>query len=124
MAIPGSNLLVEALGVIASQTVSYIRYAARAPNAIGQYITTYAAAESVQGSFQPVPRSLYQQQGLDYQKSYWNFYVPNAVIDVTRDVSGDQLSFQGRKYQCESVTPWYSIDGWNAVLCVDVGPAA
>ncbi|OWK39547.1 hypothetical protein FRUB_06110 [Fimbriiglobus ruber] len=47
-----------------------------------------------------------------------NVYLQRNVIDVARDVSGDQIVFNGATYQCVSKTAWDAIDGWDAVLCV------
>lgn len=123
MLVPGSNLLAMALRVIAPQSVLYSRFVSRTANAAGKYVTTYADPVSLQGSFQAVPRNLYQQFGLDLQKNYNAFYASQNIIDVNRNVSGDQLTYQGRKYQCESITPWFFQDGWVGVLVVDIGVA-
>lgn len=120
--VPGSNILAQALTVIAKQTVSYYAFVSRAPNANYLDVTTYADPVPLQGSWQPVKRELYERLGLDLQKNYSRFYVSANVIDVTRDVSGDQIHFQGRVWQCESVNPWYGVDGWVGVLVIDVGP--
>jgi hypothetical protein len=116
--IPGANVLNMAFRAISTEIVTYFEDAGRVQNDIGQDITGYVTGINVRGSFQPVPRKLYEQLGLDLQKSYFNLYVPNNVIDVGRDVSGDQISFQGQRFQCESATEWFGIDGWVAVLCV------
>ncbi|ASG88408.1 phage collar protein [Salmonella enterica] len=121
--IPGSNLLNLALSVIGSQALEYHAFTGRQTNAAGYDVAEYAEPMPVVGSFQPVPRTQYANLGLDYQKTYWNFYVSADVIDVARDVSGDQFAFDGLRYQCESITPWRSIDGWNAVLCAEIGSA-
>jgi len=121
MMIPGSNLLNIALTVIAKQTITYYRYIDRIQNDIGQDVTQYAPAVEIVGSFQPVPRSLYQVYGLDFQKSYFTFYTSNNVKDIARNISGSQIAFQGRRYQCESNNDWYGEDGWKGILCVDIG---
>lgn len=118
--IPGANLLNMAFRVIAKQTVLYYQYQARAQNNIGQDITLYSPAQTIKGSFQPVPRKLYEAYGLDLQKSYFTFYAPKNILDVKRDVSGDQISFQNNRYQCESNNDWFGMDGWVGVLCVYV----
>jgi hypothetical protein len=118
--IPGANILSMAMSVIGKSSFSYLAFASRTPNAIGQDVTKYEPPVTLQGSVQPVPRSLYQQYGLDFQRNYLNVYVSKAVLDVERDVSGDMIVFNGNSYQCLSVTPWVAIDGWNAVLCVQV----
>lgn len=119
--IPGSNILNQALTVIAKQTVQYYRMLDRAVNDVGQDVTEYAPPVAITGSFQPIQRKLYEQYGLDFQKSYFILYASKNIIDVGRNVSGDQITFQGRRYQCESETEWFGIDGWVGVICVDQG---
>lgn len=116
--IPGANVLNMALTVIAKQTVIYYRSTGRALNNVGQEVTTYATPVSLLGSFQPVPRNLYTQFGLDLQKSYFTLYVSANLVDLARDVSGDQIVFNNLRYQCESNNDWYDMDGWKGVLCV------
>jgi len=116
--IPGSNLLNMAMTVIAKQTITYYKMTDRLLNNIGQNVTVYAPAVFITGSFQPVPRSLYEALGLDLQKSYFTFYTSNNVQDVARNVSGDQIAFQGKRYQCESNNDWFGEDGWKGILCV------
>lgn len=118
--IPGINLLSLAQTVIASQTVSYFVNTGRSNNAIGMLVATFADPVPVAGSFQPFPREKYEIYGLDFNRSYFNFYVSRNVIDLQRNIAGDQLEFQGKRYQCVSKTPWVGIDGWDAVLCVEI----
>jgi hypothetical protein len=120
-AIPGSNILNMAFRLIAKQVVLYYRDAGRSLNSVGQDITTYEPALTLGGSFQPVPRKVYRLYGLDLQKNYYMFYASRDILDITRDVSGDQISYQGQRFQCESNINWYSIDGWNGVLCIHIG---
>lgn len=119
--IPGSNLLNSALRVIASQSINYYQFTGRGLNDIGQNVAQYAAAQIIRGSFQPVPRNLYQNLGLDFNNIYVNFYVSKNILDVQRDVSGDQISYCGKRYQVLSATDWSGIDGWTGVLCVQIG---
>lgn len=121
MIIPGQNILNMAFGAIARQTVMYYQYDSRTLNDVGQDVTSYLTAVSITGSWQPVPRNLYRVYGLDMQKDYFTFYTSNDVLDLQRDVSGDQIVFGGDKYQCQSNNDWYKIDGWKAILCVRIG---
>jgi len=118
--IPGSNLLKTALGLIASQTITYYQFVSRAQSAKGQWVPTYASAISIRGSLQPVPRNLYEQWGLDLSKNYFTFYSLNDVISMQRDVSGDQFVFNNQQYQCEANNDWFAIDKWKGVLCIQV----
>ncbi len=115
--IPGSNLLNQALTVIAKQAVIYHKALGRALNDIGQDVTVYDDPVKIYGSFQPVPKNLYDALGLNLQKSYYAFYTSNNVIDLQRNLSNDQLTFGNYRYQCESNTEWFLMDGWKSVLC-------
>ena len=123
MSVPGSNLLVKALRLIASQTFTYVAFSGRELNGIGNWVTSYAPPVQVQGSVQAVSRQLMQILGLDMQRHYVNIFVPQAVVDVRRDVTSDQFVFCGVTYQALSITKWVQIDGWNQVLCVEVPDA-
>lgn len=119
--IPGANVLNMALQIIAQQTVQYYAFVSRSLNAVGQDIAVYASVINLVGSWQPVPRQVYVLYGLDLQKDYFTFYTSNNVLDITRNVSGDQLSYRGRRYQVESNNDWYQLDGWKGILCVGLG---
>lgn len=121
MSVPGSNLLNLALTVIAPQTVIYYKALQRTLNNVGQDVTLYAPAVNLEGSFQTVPKNLYETYGLDFQKTYATFYTSTNIIDIQRDVSADQIIFNGKRYQCESNNDWFAVDGWMGVLCVMVG---
>lgn len=121
--VPGSNILNQAFRLIAKSVVQYYEALDRPLNDVGQNVTEYTPAVPMPGSWQAVPRRLYETLGLDFQKSYFNFYTSNDVVDIGRDVSADQIEFQGRRFQCESATEWYGIDGWVVILCIDVGGA-
>jgi hypothetical protein len=121
--VPGSNLLIRALQLIASQTISYYRFISRSLNSVGQDITLYADPVTLYGSFQAVDRKLYDQYGLDLQKSYYTFYSSSNISDIGRDVSGDQLIFGGQRFQVESNNDWFKVDGWKGVLCVAIQDA-
>ena len=121
MTIPGQNLLKMSLTLIYRQVVTYYQYSGRSINSIGQDVTTYNTGVPITGSWQAVPRTLYMAYGLDFQKSYFTFYTSNNIFDVFRDVSGDQIAYNGQRYQCESNNAWFSEDGWKGVLCVHIG---
>ena len=135
--IPGSNLLSLALTVIASQPVNWFQFASQSDGPTGLNTVIYAAAQTVKiGSVQPVDRSRYEQLGLDRQKSYVTWFVPNANAQSIRsnpDGSGDVIEWPvnnagvplsgARRYQIVGDTPWTAVDGWTRVLGVDIGPA-
>jgi hypothetical protein len=121
--VPGSKLLLSALSIIVKQTVSYKKATSRTPNAVGQYVTTYDAPVNITGSLQPVKKAIYKEYGLDLEKSYYMFYTNSDVIDLARDISGDQFIFNGDLFQCQSSEDWFVLDGWKSVLAVRLGAA-
>lgn len=118
MSYPGSNILQQALRVIAQDSFSYSAYVSRETNSIGLDVVTYADPVPAKGSVQAVPRKLYEQLGLNLQRTYFNFFLPQSIVDVNRDVSSDYFTWNGNIYTCESITPWYWIDGWVEVLTI------
>lgn len=124
MTVPGSNLLLQALRLIKPQTVQHFVATGRTTTGAGTFKSTFAPGVPVtMGSVQPVPRDRYDVLGLSLSKSYVNWIVPISAIALQRATSGDQMEWNGRRYQLESSTDWFGQDGWLRVLCVDVGPA-
>jgi hypothetical protein len=118
--IPGSNILAMALTAIAPTTVKYHKWLSRTPNEVGFLVNEYDTPYCISGSFQPVPSSMYQTLNLDFNKKYFMLYTTTEIEDLARDTSSDQIEFNGKRYQVESRTEWSAIDGWNAILMVEV----
>jgi hypothetical protein len=121
MPVPGGNILAQAMSVISGTAISYRPFLGRVLNEMRQYVDTYGQPVTVYGSVQPVPRNLYDQYGLDFQKSYVTLYVQRATGDLKRGAAGDQFVWNNGLWKLESNTEWFSIDGWNSVICVYVG---
>lgn len=120
MNIPGSNLLKTALTLIGKQEFQYYRFKSRSLNVNGQDIPVYEAPLCERASIQPVPRELFQQYGLDFQKHYITIIAPLDVMDIRRDVSGDLVVYGGLMFQCLSKTQWFKQDGWGSVIAVQI----
>ena len=120
MTVPGSNILATALSVIAASPIQYYAWQSRTTNSIGYDTNVYAAPVTLYGSVQPVQRNLYEQYGLDLQKTYLWVYLRSSVLDINRDTSSDVLVFNANNYQILSQTNWYPIDGWTAFIAVQV----
>ncbi len=105
---------------VGKQTFTYLQYVGRAPTVIGTDVSVYAIPVQLQGQVQAVPRTLFERYGLDLQKNYLTFFVSSDILDVERDVSGDQMQYAGKRYQVLSNTDWYAQNGWNQVLTVEV----
>lgn len=120
MTVPGSNLLNMALSLIGPQPVAWAAFSGMTTNAAGIDVPTWAAAVTVYGSFQPASNTLLQTLGLDWNKNYAIFYASQAFTEPDRDMSGDRLTYAGKTYQVESGSKWFTQDGWEGVLCVEV----
>lgn len=114
----GINVAALALSVTGTVKVDYFRFTGRTTNGIGLDVATYAEPVVARGSWQPVPRNVYQQLGLDLQKTYVNWVTRDLMADIGRDTSGDVVVRMGRRYQVESATPWGDVAGFAKYLLV------
>lgn len=119
--IPGSNLLNQALTVIASQTVQYFAALSRQTNNIGLVTAVHSAPIDIKGSVQAVPLVNYERLGLDMNREYIMFYASLDMRDAQRDRTTDYLGWNGSRWDIINVTAWHGIDGWSSVLAVNVG---
>lgn len=114
------NVLQAALSVQPKQCVNYHRFTSRLTNEIGLDNPAYARGTPIYGSFQPVPRNLYQTYGLDFNNNYATFYTLTSMIDIQRDVSADQITFGGKRFQVLNANDWFAVNGWQGVLVVQI----
>ncbi len=119
--IAGSNLFLTASRLIARQDVLYWPFKSRGVNSIGFDIAEYDEPYIIKANIQAVQKDVYQQLGLDFQKRYFVGYFDLDVLDINRDVSGDQISFAGRQLQALSGLDWFHLDGWKSIVFVDIG---
>lgn len=138
MNIPGSNILSMALTVIAPQPVNWFKFIGHDIGPTGLSTATYNDPQTVKiGSLQIVSRDRYEDYGLDWQKNYVTWFVPNIkAVPVQRNPDGDGdviewpvnadgslIAGASRRWQLISDTPWSYIDGWTYILAIDIGPA-
>lgn len=122
--IPGGNLLAQALTLLGQTEASWREWQSRTLDGQGLWVDVYATAKTITGSWQAVQRDRYENLGLDFQKRYYWFYTCEDVRDIGRDETPDTLDIGGKRYNCISAAPWYDIDGWTAMLCVETGAAS
>ena len=118
--VPGSNLLNAALRLIQPQPLMHEAFVSRTTNAIGSWVSLYAAPVAITGSMQPVDKKLYEALGLDLSRSYFTLLTSADVLPLARDRAGDRLTYAGKVFECESDTDWRNADGWRRLLCVEV----
>lgn len=105
--------------------MTYFQYLSRTTNSGGIDVTTYYPGVLINtGSVQPINMSKYEQYGLDFEKQYINWFVPNLnANDVDRDKSGDVIETLGKRWQLCGGNDWGGIDGWKVMTAVYIGPA-
>jgi hypothetical protein len=118
--VPGANWLRTAMRAIATQTFQYFAFQSRSAQVNGQLLAVFAAPVTLQGSIQPLPRSLYQEYGLQFDRFYVTIYMPENATDVSRDTTGDQFSYNGNRFQAVQKVNWFQQDGWISMLAVQV----
>jgi hypothetical protein len=119
--IPGGNIFNQAMAVFTPQEVVWRAFAGRTVSDSGKYINELDDPVTIKGSLQSVNRKMYEQLGLDLNKSYKNFYTNDPVMDVERDRSGDTFEYNGRYYMGTGMSDWRPQDGWRCILLVDIG---
>jgi len=120
MQVPGSNILDDAFECIDCEDFQFYRYEGKTTNTIGLDVRTYAAPVTVTGSIQAVDRSYYADNGLDFTKRHIQVWTTTDIEDLYRARSGDQIQWNGERWEVLSETDWIPIDGWNSFIAVQV----
>lgn len=121
--IPGINILNIALSVIGSQPVVYYRDSgAREELPNGVLLTRFEPGRAINRcSVQAIPKEKRDQRGLDVASEYVEWFVPRTVTGVERDASGDQIEWDGKRWQIVgSLEKWAAQDGWCSAVCQEV----
>lgn len=121
MTTPGSNNLAQALSIQGKQTIFYYEADGRSTNDEGIRVSAYKPPVMAQGAFQPMPRQMVVQLGLDLNKEHGWLYLSRNMKDVARGTQGDQFTYAGRRWQLLSSIDWFSQDQWMSVICADQG---
>ena len=116
--VPGLNLYATATRLIGKSSYTYFASTGRALDARGIWVSSFAAGVTLSDSIQAVSRTLYESLGLDLSRYYVMIYTDNPLIVVDQGTSGDQIEFEGERYQLESETDWRPQDGHSGVLAI------
>lgn len=117
---PGSNLLEDAMELIDTVTIEWIRFKGRTLSEIGIHVSEYHPPVFIEASVQAAGADVYERLGLSWQKKYFKLYASIPAEAVERGTSGDRFVFNGELYQMVNDTPWHSIDGWMSTLIVRI----
>lgn len=115
-----NNLYSQATKIIPKQSAQLLKWLSRVDNGRGQYIDTYDSPVTFTGSFQSIPRELFDKMGLDYKKKYFMVYTDTKISGLDRDRSGDRVIYQGSTFKAEKEGGWKPVDGWSGVMLVEI----
>jgi len=115
-----NNLLNQALTIIPGQEGQLHKWVGKITNDVGTEIDQYASPTPIYGSFQAVPRTLFEKMGLDYKKVYYMLFTSQDVQGLSRTNSGDRITYTGKTLKLETEGGWKPVDGWTGVLMVEV----
>ena len=118
--IPGANLFTLASQLIRLQDAQVLRRTGRTKNNKLQYVTAFADPVAIRVSAQPLIRSVYKQLGLDFKKTAIQFYTNSLVEDLERDGAGDNILYDGRRFEVISYKNWRLVDGWLNIIAVEI----
>ena len=104
--------------VIGKSAYVYFSDSGRTLDDRGIWVSGYAAGVALFDVIQPVERALYERMGLDLDRYYIMIYTDNPLLVIERGTSGDQIEFNGARYQLQSNNDWNPQDGWRGVLAI------
>lgn len=108
--------------LIRPQTASYSAWVSNTKLGTGVIKPVYADPVDIRANVEAVPRNMYEQFSLDFQKNYVVVYSLTPIRDLERDDACDIIDYGGTRYNVESNTDWQNQDGWQGTICVEVGP--
>jgi len=114
------NILAQAMTLIPSQSCSYYKFEARTLNDIGLWTSTYEDPIAIKASIQAVNRSVYEANGLDFNKKYVTIFSQTPFTDIDRDISSDKVTYGNETYQLLNRMDWQGYDGWNYIMGVKI----
>jgi hypothetical protein len=100
--------------------ITYYKYNSRTVSDTGILTSTYAAGVIIKANVHPVPRSVYQEQGLDFNKKYIKVFTQNQIDDLDRNRSADKIAYKGESFQVFNESDWKTYNGWNSFLAVRI----
>jgi len=116
-----SNLLAKASTLIPLKKYQYLKFNSNIVNDVGIVSPAYDVAITIKANIQPVSRDVYEQFGLDMQKTYYTIFTSEVLQDLQRDKTGDKIIFNGKTLQIESNKgDWDSQYGFNSYLGVQI----
>ena len=113
--------MAKASTLIPLKKYQYFKFNSNSINSVGIITPSYDTSTTIKANIQPVNRSVYEQFGLDMQKTYYTIFTSEILQDLQRDKTGDKIIFNGKTLQIESTNEdWDSQYGFNSYLGVQI----
>ena len=112
------NLLGLALGQLPVVSIAYEKFTGNTANSYRD-VPAYAAAITIDNAHaQPLSNKMYKELGLDFQKTYYNVYIPADVVALDKQNSPDRLTFYGKTWYVVTSQEWFNMNGWNKLTVI------
>ena len=119
----GFNLLATVQTSINNQSFEVEPWLGSGINAIGYDVDQYGPLVSYVGNIQPVDRSVYSVEGLDFSKDYIEIYSVEYIKTLSRDQNADRIHFDNAVYKALSLSKWIDADSFCVIRAVKVSDA-
>lgn len=114
------NIHALASSVLTKKKITVETFVSKSLNDKREYETVYSDPVDVIVNIQAVPRSVYERDGLDFQKKYINIFTDYDIKDLERDKQPDRLTVNGESFQALSATDWQYMAGFKQILAVRI----
>lgn len=112
------NLLNTALSIIPPVSFSYMKWLGKETNELGIEVPRYGEPINVVGHSQPTNNYMYSTLGLDLDKNYRSFWIPNDVVSMDEQKNPDKIVYSGETWIVIKTNAWFDYDGWTEVVAV------
>ena len=110
------NIAISAIG--ASKNIQYLRFLGNTINDVGMQVPSYDEAITLKGSFQPLDKALYEQNGIEIHQEAFVLYTNTNLSMISEGTSSDRLFVDDEEYQVRDKNNWFRYNGWIGVTCV------
>ena len=112
------NILELALTLLPPVSFKIRMFNGSGVDEFGQSVAEYGEWIDCVGMVQPVQRSSYEENGLDFAKNYINAWVSKKLFSVGLQKTPDQILWNGCLWNVTSVNEWNQYNGWVSVTAV------
>lgn len=116
----GFNLLKTVQTAIGNSAFQLEPWISSGVNGIGLDVDIYGPIQDKAGNVQPVQRSVYAENGLEFSKEYIDLFSTDLVEVLSRENNSDRIHWNGMIYKAIPNVQWQD---WGVIRCVRVDHA-